>query len=330
MTLVELRDVRSLAERNPLAAAFLLSLIIHLSMLGVWRVGKDNHWWDHQATWLLHLRAKKPSALRLTPAQRAAQEAQKKREIPLTFVEVDPALASAEPPKEARHYGAVDSLAANPDVRLETTQPKLDGKQDKVVRTETVTKAQPLQPALPPEAPAAQARPKGGEAPGDLALAKTPDLRRPGDGVTEVDPGTAPRSRPKTLAEARSRLGLVGEQSRLDGGVKRRGRYSLDVKATPFGAYDAALIAAVQQRWYDLLDNTSFTQRSGKVVLEFRLHDDGRITALKMTANEVGELLGLLCQRAVLDPAPYARWPDDMRRLVGGTYREVLFTFHYY
>ena len=56
---------------------------------------------------------------------------------------------------------------------------------------------------------------------------------------------------------------------------------------------------------------------------------DGRITDMKMSDNDVGDLLGLLCERAVLDPAPYAPWPSDMRRLIGHNYREVTFTFYY-
>jgi hypothetical protein len=50
---------------------------------------------------------------------------------------------------------------------------------------------------------------------------------------------------------------------------------------------------------------------------------------MKVNDNNVGELLCLLCQRAVLDPAPYARWPSDMRRVIGDNYREVTFTFYY-
>ena len=70
--------------------------------------------------------------------------------------------------------------------------------------------------------------------------------------------------------------------------MKRRGKVSLDVKASPFGAYDLAFIRAVEQRWYDLLDSTSFVQRSGKVVAVFNLTSDGRITEMKLTENEVG------------------------------------------
>jgi len=32
--------------------------------------------------------------------------------------------------------------------------------------------------------------------------------------------------------------------------------------------------------------------------------------------NNVGEMLGLLCQKAILDPAPFDTWPREMRLMV--------------
>ena len=108
------------------------------------------------------------------------------------------------------------------------------------------------------------------------------------------------------------------------------GPVMVDVKGTAFGAYDAAIVAAVQQRWYDLLDERKYaSDGTGKVVLEFRLNHDGRISDMKTSETDMSALLTSLCQLAVLDPSPYARWPDDMRRLVGGNFREVRFTFYY-
>ena len=104
----------------------------------------------------------------------------------------------------------------------------------------------------------------------------------------------------------------------------------LDVKASPFGDYDRAIIVAIQNRWFDLLDMRGFGhEKSGRVVLSFRLHQDGRITQMNVDENTVDEMLSLLCQKAILDPAPYARWPSDMRRMIGADYREVKFTFYY-
>ena len=101
------------------------------------------------------------------------------------------------------------------------------------------------------------------------------------------------------------------------------------MKRTAFGDYDSAFIAAVQQRWYDLLESANIPHRAGKVLLEFRLSYDGRVTEMKVNDNEVGEVLSSICRRAVLDPAPFAKWPTDMRRMVGANFRDVTFTFYY-
>ncbi len=321
MVSIELRDWRSVVLRYPLITAFALSLVLHTGIFGMWRVGQRLGWWQHQATWLLNLNKRKPRPLSPADLKKMAQiQAQaRQREIPLTFVEVDPAVSVVEAPKEAKYYGAQNSKAANPDAKLETSAPKMDGQQTKMVRTETVPKPKPfpLQPAIQPQ-------PETAPKPQEL---KKPPGAGPADaGMGEAQPA---RERPRTLVEARMAKGLTGQQMSQDGGVKARGRLSLDVKATPFGAYDAAFIAAVQQRWYDLLDNSQYTPRSGKVVLEFRMTYDGRITDMKVGDNEVGEILCLFCQKAVLDPAPYPKWPSDMRRVIGQNYREVTFTFYY-
>ena len=79
-----------------------------------------------------------------------------------------------------------------------------------------------------------------------------------------------------------------------------------------------------------MLDERRYANdRTGKVVLKFRLHYDGRVTDLGVTEHTVDELLSLLCQKAVLDPAPFARWPSDMRRMNGEDFRDVQFTFYY-
>lgn len=314
--------------RYRLLLAFVLSLLVHASLYSFWAWGKSIGLWQHQATWLLHKTKKKAADLvqaRIPPPPSPVQ-----KEIPLTFMEVDPAAAAAEAPKEAKFYGALNSVAANAEPEPKAEAPKADGSQDKVPRVANVPKPKPipfpLQPAPPPPAPA---RTEPEERPLQMAKPVIKDPGTIGPPIRETPPEPAViHTRPRTLQEARQRLGLAGQKLRQEGGVARRGTLSFDVKASDFGTYDAAFIAAVQKRWYDLLDTTPFPQRSGKVVLEFRLTYDGRITEMAVSDNEVGEILSLLCQRAVLDPAPYAEWPSDMRRKMGN-HRDVRFTFYY-
>ena len=150
--------------------------------------------------------------------------------------------------------------------------------------------------------------------------------------ATNTLPAQEKPKRPRTLLEAQLQKGLIpGRKMKQEGGVKReRIVSSLDVRASPFGAYDAAIIAAVQKCWYDLLDSRQYARdRVGRVTLRFRLNSDGSISELAFVENTVDLGLGLLCQSAIKDPSPYARWPTDMRRLIGADYREVTFTFYY-
>src|SRR5688572_11249144 len=132
---VEPRIWRDFVVRNPLAAALAISLLIHVTAFGTWRIGKHYGWWNHQATWLLNLHKKR--AVKVSAKQmQAQQQQQRQREIPLTFVEVDPAVATTEAPKNAKFYGVANSKATNPDATVEAPQPKVDGSQTHVVKAE--------------------------------------------------------------------------------------------------------------------------------------------------------------------------------------------------
>jgi outer membrane biosynthesis protein TonB len=319
------------AESSRLAWAFMISMVVHLLMFGGYETGKKLHWWEnaHWPSWLTPVK-KLADALKKKDPLHPAQTLQP-QEPPLLFVDVNPANASAEPPKNATHYSSLNSEAANPDADKESNIPKISGEQKHVPKTEEVprTKPMPLQPA--PVAPPVQqaqeeAKAKPTEPPGDLAMAK-PDPK------PSKDPGEAPHVRPRTIREALARQPdnqLVGQKMKQEGGVRRKLESSLfDAVATPFGAYDRYLIDAIQTRWYALLDERSYAAESrGKVVLQFVMHPDGRITDMAMSQNSASEVLGYICEKAVLDPAPYTAWPAEMRRMIGEN-RPIQFTFYY-
>jgi len=152
---------------------------------------------------------------------------------------------------------------------------------------------------------------------------------KPQDAQDEVAP---PRKAIKRLAQAREQKGaIVGEKMQQDGGVKRFSvESSLDVRSSPFANYDKQLIYAVQQRWYALLEEHHYSlDRIGKVVIKFKLRSDGSVSDMTQVQSQVGDLWSLLCESAVMSQAPYARWPEGMRRIVGKDSRDITFTFHY-
>ena len=304
-------------ERKRLAWALALSLAAHFLVWGGYELGKKTGLWQ-RLHWAAH---KQLAEKKKTPPP--IQDVD-----PSIFLDVDPDQATPEVPKNTKYYSSKNSRAAQTEASREANQPKLNGKQADVPKTKDVprtpnTKMQPA--SQTPPSPEKLAAMKSMLQAGDLKLAKL---------ETSPEKNDAKPERPRTLNEARAQQAsqMPSMQMRQDGGTRRMAIVpSLDARATPFGDYDKKFIEAVTQRWYDLLDSQQFAQdRSGKVMLRFRLSYDGSISDMEVLQNTVGELLSYVCQKAVTDPSPFQAWPSDMRRMVGENYREMIFTFYYY
>jgi hypothetical protein len=99
-------------------------------------------------------------------------------------------------------------------------------------------------------------------------------------------------------------------------------------RRTPFQAYDDKVTGAIQKRWLDMVPLLP-RQPGGRVVLDFKITYDGRVEDLKVTETTVPDNYVDTCRKAVLDSVPYDRWPAEMRRLVGSSYRYVTMRFYY-
>lgn len=326
----------SRGERARLLAALLLSLLVHFAAWSGFEAGQKLGWWQkfHLPAWL-HPAAKQ------FPLQ--AQFAHNNE--PQIFVDVSH--ADMDAPVRTKYYSNKNSRAANSD-EASSNVPKINGTQTEVPKTEDAPKpvkaaneppqTQPppkvtqLQPSMPPPQPhlaqAEKPEPEPPQTPGETDTPK-PKPTPPTPTPTPAEPQP---QRPRTLKQALAqRDQLPGQAMQQAGGVPRRAMWSsLDAKATPFGDYDRAIIEAVSQRWYDLLDSRRFAQdRSGKVILRFKLKPDGTIIEMQTTENTVGELLGYLCHEAIEEAAPFAKWPPDMMKEIGANYREITFSFYY-
>ena len=124
---------------------------------------------------------------------------------------------------------------------------------------------------------------------------------------------------------------LAGQQMKQSGGASRLSLVpSLDVRFSPFGNYDRAMIFAIQRRWYYFLDQGRFAfDKAGKVVVRFKLGSDGGVRDIVVSESDVGDILSFYCSSAIIEPSPYNKWPEDMRRIVGSETRELTFTFFY-
>lgn len=329
------------AESSRLAWAFGISMAVHLLLFSGYYTDHKFHW-SQRVHWPAWLRPPKVLADLMKKKEVPKPQPTPQEEPPLMFVDVSSAQATPEPPKNAKYYSDKNSKAANPDADKETGVPKITGTQTEMVRTEDVPRetAVPLQPAPPPPQPTPAQQPqeakeevtaKPAQLPGDLTMAK-PEPETKKDPAQEQPPV---HSRPRLLAQVQPQLQphenrLAGEKMKQEGGVHRVAMPSLDTEATPLGIYDRELIYAVEKSWFSLLDAQSYAlDYRGKIVLEFQLHSDGRVTDLKIAENTTTETVtGFLCQAAVKDPSPYAAFPPEVRRIVGET-RHIQFTFYY-
>ena len=277
---------------NRLTAAMLLSAVIHLAGYAGLQAAKRL-----VVTW--------PP----TPAHVPVVVEQK---VSMTFITVDPATAQTTAPKNPKYYSTQNTSAAQPEpAKSKAAQPKVEGNKSEVPKIVDVPKPSP-KPTSFVANPAPKTTP--------LPLQPKP-----------LQPAVAPPSpKPRTLAEAKNQQnppGIFTEKSQQEGATPRAGRLAFDAAGTPFGVYDAKFIAAVQDRWYALLQNRNSTP--GRVIVDFRLHDDGRVTDLRVAESNVDGLFSYFCERAIIVPAPYERWPKPMRETIGASHRDVRFTFHY-
>lgn len=235
----------------------------------------------------------------------------------------------------------LDSDRAKPPQAMPLTpaapQPAQEGEDRSPDRPRELAKLGPV----PVEQPKPEVEERAELKPGDLAMAKPAPEQKPAARLTAPNlpeaANTNARPRPRTLAAARAQMNqnpdsaLIGQKMFQEGGVKRFSVVpSLDTKGSPLGGYDARFVAAVQQCWYALLEEQRYSlDRLGKVVVTFRLTAEGRITDMRVEESNVGEIYTTLCQLAITKPAPYEKWPTDVRRLVGNDYRDIRFTFYY-
>lgn len=345
---------------RPLLWALGVSLLLHLlagltySLLAVWVARSP----ETAPEWAKDL--VRPTVPPAVLAQAARPPEPEWQEINLDFVEIDPANAVEETPKDARLYSNANTLSGQP-VPSERKQkdPQITGTQKNVVKTfDTLRPAQPQPAEKPtppdkepekevaresakPEKPQEEKKPQPAGGPKDsgetqLAAANpkaSVDKVQEEQKAVEPQAAGAPRRKPiKRLAEAREQKGIIlGEKMMKEGGSPRISiSPSFDVRSSPFGDYDLRLVAAVQERWWALLEERRYSlERTGKVVLRFQLHADGTISQLQTLQSDVGDMLGFTCEAALMGASPFGRWPSALKAQAADP-REITFTFNYY
>jgi hypothetical protein len=295
-------------ELSRLGWALAISLAAHLLFWGGYEVSKILDIRLRLPQWAQRLIAPPPPKAKTPPPLRE----------PYLFVDVSGAQAVVEPPKDAIRYSDRSAVAANPDANKNLNEPKIDGENEASQKTEDSTRRNKFDQLMPDPAPLApKAQPKLN--PGTMTVAKA-DLQPPQE-----------HKRPRTVKEALLRNNQTpGLRSKQEGGAAVRAMTSYSVKGTDVGVYDRMFVDAVCSRWYDLLDNLSYDNwRTGRVAIEFTLNYKGEVTDVVILENTVSDMLALMCEKAIRDPAPFGEWPLQMRHMIGDS-RRITFTFLYH
>src|SRR5690242_10033650 len=107
------------AEVSRILWAFGISIALHLLIFGGYEAGKQAGLWQ---------RMRMPDWVRLPKMlggilKTAQPKPPPPRELPLMFVDVNPAIATPDPPEKAKYYSDKNSVAANPEPKLNTDTP---------------------------------------------------------------------------------------------------------------------------------------------------------------------------------------------------------------
>ena len=100
-------------------------------------------------------------------------------------------------------------------------------------------------------------------------------------------------------------------------------------------AYDKmAVMSAIQNRWYNLLDTEKFIPSSepDKIVVTFELHEDGNVTGTKVNGGTNWQLrLPYVCSSAIKDHSGFCHFKNGRTRcgsIVKTNVREIRFVFY--
>jgi outer membrane biosynthesis protein TonB len=140
---------------------------------------------------------------------------------------------------------------------------------------------------------------------------------------------TTQRKARKSLAQVRQEKGIiVGEQMKQDGGVARQGLGAFNVSRGPMGEYGSRMWAAVQQKWYAILDERRFAgEHVGKVVVKFKLYPNGSVDEVVAVEDSAGE--GVFCEIAITGAARFGEWNNEMRSTYGSKPLDCMCVFWY-
>jgi len=104
----------------------------------------------------------------------------------------------------------------------------------------------------------------------------------------------------------------------------RRLQQVLGPDPTPWKGYDQLIASHLNTKWLTIIAEKDFTP--AKVVAKFRLHEDGSVSDIKISGDDVH---ATYCEASIMQCAPFPQWPDELQTGTGLGIREVIYTFEF-
>ena len=91
------------------------------------------------------------------------------------------------------------------------------------------------------------------------------------------------------------------DKTRLAGSITNRGPSSVNAIGTPLGRYQKMLFDAIGSRWYAYVEEKADLIKLGTARISFAVDRHGRVTNLKVMANDSNEAFANVCLQSIIE-----------------------------
>ena len=269
----------------------LLSIIVHLVAIILFQFGPD-----------LHLFEPSPEELEARRQELLRQQEQVQDDRRFVFVQPRVDLEALKPPPRAPRSDA-DREAQARERAVEPQNPLPFSRGNSAERVEAAPQEQargpetPVKPDTTPPTPEPQEQIAQTLPPADSGMSRSPTTSRPAPGA---------------LGEALRNLERYVQNETFhnpQGGVSDPGAtIQFDTKGVEFGPWLRRFIAQVRRNWF--VPYAAMTFR-GRVVLQFNIHKDGRITDISVVGPSDINAFNLAANNAILGSNPTEPLPPE-------------------
>ncbi len=169
----------------------------------------------------------------------------------------------------------------------------------------------------------------------DTQDSPTIDETSPDDGSGDAQVRTPPQQeaqteaqqpRPRMRVERDTSYGPIRDNRQ---GAVRIGRLAFDAQYSEFGEYWRRVAEIIERRWRNLLYNSRSISFSGnRVVVDFEITRDGRVTNVQIRDSSAGRLAESISTDAIVGEAPFFNWTPEMILKMGESTQATIHFFY--